>query len=132
VGYWFASLGLIAFGLLGMLSIGRPFLLVGLAMLILGPVRSRPVLFWPPLTAVIGYNVGYLAVAPLYCTATQAVGGPSTTTCSSLFGIGYSGSGTYNPSLEPGYQAGLLLAAVVFVVVLAMTLWRSRRVESAT
>lgn len=131
MGYWVASLGLIAFGLLGMLSIGRPFLLVGLAMLILGPLRSRPVLFWPPLMAVIAYNVGYLAVAPLYCTATATVGGASTTICSNLIGIDYSGSGTYNPSLEPANQAGLVLAAIVFVVVLAMMLWRGRRVESA-
>ena len=127
VGYWAASVGLIVFGLLGILSIGRPFLLVGLAMFILGPLRSRAVVFWPPLMAVIAYNVGYLAVAPFYCTATQAVGGPSTTTCSNLIGINYSGSGTYNPSLEPANQAGLLLSAIVFLVVLAMMFWRERR-----
>ena len=70
MGYWIASLGLIAFGFLGALSIGRPFFLVGLAMLVLGPVRRHPALFWPPLLAVVAYNVGYWAVAPLYCTAT--------------------------------------------------------------
>ena len=130
--YWITSLGLIAFGILGAFSFGRPFLLVGLAMCIVGPLRSRAVVFWPPLMAVVAYNVGYLAVAPFYCMATQAVGGPSTTACSSLIGIGYSGSGTYNPSLEPANQAGLLLAALVFVVVLALALWHRRRVERAT
>lgn len=123
--YWIASLGLIAFGVVGMASIGRPFLLVGLAMLVLGPLRSRPALFWPPLVAVIAYNVGYWAVVPFNCTATGTVGG-TTTVCSSLIGIRYSGSGLYNPSLEPANQVGLLLAAVAFVVVLAAMLWKGR------
>lgn len=88
-------------------------------------------MFWPPLLAVIAYNVGYWAVAPLYCTATEAAGGTSTTTCSSLIGIGYSGSGIYNPSLDPANRAGLLLAAIVFVVALAGMLWQGRRVRAA-
>jgi len=115
MGYWITSLGLIALGFVGMFSIGRPFFLVGLAMLVLGPVHRRPRLFWPPLLAVVAYNVGYWAVAPLYCTATEAVGSPSTTVCSSVLGINYSGSGLYNPSLDPANMAGLLLAGVVFV-----------------
>lgn len=129
--YWAASLGLVAFGVVAMFSIGRPFLLVGLAMLLLGPLRSRPVLFWPPLVAVIAYNVGFWAVAPLSCTATEAAGGTSTTTCSSLIGIGYSGSGIYNPSLDPANQVGLLVAAIAFIVVLAALLWQRRRAETA-
>ena len=132
MGYWVAGVSLIAFGVVAMFSIGRPFLLVGLAMLILGPLRRRPALFWPPLGAVIAYNVGYWAVVPLYCTATETAGGTSTTTCSSLIGIGYSGSGIYNPSLDPANYAGLLLAAVAFVVVLALMLWQGRRVATAT
>lgn len=131
MGYWAASLGLIASGVVAMFSISRPFLLVGLAMLMLGPLRSRPVLFWPPLVAVIAYNVGYWAVASLSCTATEAAGGTSTTTCSSLIGIGYSGSGIYNPSLDRANQAGLLLAVIAFIVVLATLLWQRRRFETA-
>ena len=126
MGYWITSLGLIAFGFLGAFSIGRPFFLVGLAMLVLGPVRRRPALFWPPLLAVVAYNVGYWAVAPLYCTATEVVGGPSTTVCSSVLGINYSGSGTYNPSLDPANMAGLLLAAIAFVGVLAAIILKRR------
>ena len=126
MGYWIASLGLIAFGFLGALSIGRPFFLVGLAMLVLGPVRRHPTLFWPPLLAVVAYNAGYWAVAPLYCTATEAVGGPSTTVCSSVLGINYSGSGLHNPSPDPANVAGLLLAAVTFVVVLAAIILKRR------
>lgn len=126
MGYWITSLGLIAFGFVGMFSIGRPFFLVGLAMLVFGPVRRRPALFWPPLLAVVAYNVGYWAVAPLYCTATEAVGGPSMTVCSSVLGINFSGNGMYNPSLDPANVAGLPLAAVVFVVVLAAIILNRR------
>ena len=132
MGYWITSLGLIAFGFLGALSIGRPFFLVGLAMLVLGPVRRRPTLFWPPLLAVVAYNVGYWAVAPLYCTATEAVGGLSTTVCSSVLGINYSGSGLYNPSLDPANMAGLLLAAVAFVVVLVAIISKRRSERDAS
>ena len=131
MGYWITSIALIAFGLVGTFSIGRPFLLVGLALLVLGPVRRRPVLFWPPLVAVIAYNVGYWAVVPLYCTATEVVGGTSTTACSSLIGIRYSGSGIYNPSLEPANLVALLLAAIAFLVVLAAMLWKGRTGRSA-
>ena len=126
MGYWITSLGLIAFGFLGMFSIGRPFFLVGLAMLVLGPVRRRPALFWPPLLAVVAYNAAYWAVAPLYCTATEAVGGLSTTVCSSVLGINYSGTGSYNPSLDPANMAGLLLAALAFVAVLAAMILKRR------
>lgn len=132
MGYWVTSLGLMAFGVVAMFSIGRPFFLVGLAMLVLGPLRSRPTLYWPPLAAVIAYNAGWWAVAPMYCTATQAVGGAARTTCSSLTGITYSGSGTYNPSLEPANQAGLLLAVIAFLVVLAVVLWRARAARTAS
>jgi len=46
VAYRIAALILIVLGLLAILSIGPLLLLVGLAMLVLGPVRGRPVVFW--------------------------------------------------------------------------------------
>jgi hypothetical protein len=132
VGYWITTIGLIAFGFVGMLSIGRPFLLAGLTLLLLSPLRNRPAAFWPPLGAVIAWNVGYLAIVPMSCTATQTVGvgtsgaGESSTVCSSLTGIAYSGRGVYNPPLEPANQAALLLAVVTFVLVLAAVTWLRR------
>ncbi len=132
MGYWIASLGLVAFGVVAMFSIGRPFFVVGLAMLILGPLRSRPALYWLPLAAVIAFNLGWWAVAPMYCTATQAVGGASTTVCSSLIGISYSGPGIYNPSFEPANQAGIVLAVIAFVVGLSAVLWKGRADRVAT
>ena len=137
VPYWITSLALIAFGVVAMFSIGRPFLLVGLAMLVLGPLRRRPVLFWPPIAAVVAWNVAFMAIAPSMCTTTQSIGAgnpggglsESTTMCSNLIGITYRGSGVFNPSLEPANQAALFVAAVTFVVVLVVQigLTRARR-----
>lgn len=119
--YWIVDLALVAFGLLGALSIGRPFLLIGLTMLLLGRWRLRPAVLWPPLLAMIAYNVTFWATAPLGCTSTQSIGpggavGESMTVCSSLLGMTWSGRGTFNPSLEPANLAGLVSAALVFLV----------------
>ena len=139
MGYWILSVGLIVFGFLAAFSIGMPFLMVGGVMLVLGQVRHRAVLFWPPLAAVIAFNVGYWATAPLNCnatSATQAVGGAgaglSTTTCQSILGGTISGTGIFNPSLDAANNAGLVLAAITFVVVLAAILIRGRRQSSGT
>ena len=126
--YWLTSLALIVFGFLGSFSIGRPFLLVGLAMLVLGVFRNRPMVFWPPMLAVIAYNIVYWAVAPFSCSASETVGGTSHTVCSSLIGLRFEGQGNYNPSLTPATLAGLLLAGLVLVVAFAL-LWWSRRVR---
>jgi hypothetical protein len=135
--YWITSLILIAFGFLAMFSIGRPFLLIGLALLILGPIRGRPALFWPPLASVVAWNIAFLAVAPWTCTMTSIartgdpVGGlgNATTVCTSLLGSTTIGPGSFNPSLAPANQAALLAAAVTFVVVLVVIvgLPRARR-----
>ena len=130
--YWITTVSLIGFGFLGMLSIGRPFLMVGLAMLLLSPFRAHPMVFWPPIAAIVAWNVGYFAIVPMTCITTQTVGdasigsGESTTVCSSLTGIAYSGSGLYNPSLEPANHAAPLCAGATFLVVLAATFWRRR------
>ena len=136
MGYWVAAVGLVIFGFVTMFSIGRPFFLIGVALLVLGPLRSHRAAFWPPLAAVIAWNVGYLAVAPWSCTATQTVGaapggtGESFTRCTSLTGIDYSGPGVYNPPLEPANQAALASASIAVVLVLASIVWRRRSTRS--
>jgi hypothetical protein len=130
--YWLVCLGLIGFGFVAVLSIGRPFLMVGLAMLLLWPVRHRAAFFWPPISAVIAWNVGFFAIAPFSCTATQAIGvgsassNDSVTVCTSLTGITYSGGGVFNPSLQPASDLGLLVAVVTAGAVLAIVLWAGR------
>lgn len=128
--YWALSLLLIGFGYLASFSIGQPFFLIGLAMLLLGVFRHRPLVFWPPMLAVIAYDIAYWAVAPLGCTSTITASGVGRTVCSNLLGRPYEGEGTYNPSLRPAMLTALIVAAVVYVVVLGTLYWRRRRVVS--
>lgn len=133
MGYWTVALGLVAFGFVTGFSIGAPFLLIGMALLALGPVRRRPAFFWPPLAAVIAGNAAYWAVVPAYCTATSevtqagAVAGSTTTICSSLLGIPYAGAGIDNPPNGPAAAAGVAAAIVAFLVMLATILVRARQ-----
>jgi hypothetical protein len=106
MGYWIASLALIAFGFVSGLSIGLPFFLVGAAMLVLGGFRHRPLVFWPLFLGVVAYNVAYFAIAPSYCSAGGIVGGGLTiTTCSSLVGIRW-----------PADPSGLNVSGTAFVI----------------
>jgi len=117
MGYWIITVVLIAFGFLAALSIGQPFLMLGLAMLVLSPFRTRPLIFWPPLLAVVAYNLAYLVVAPFSCTeSTDLNGAPAATVCSSLIGIRYTGDAAYNPSLLPAIAVGLAVAAITALV----------------
>jgi hypothetical protein len=68
--YWMAALLLVAFGFVTGFSIGPPFFLVGLALLVLGPLRRWPRLFWPPLVGVLAFTLGVVLFIPLSCTAT--------------------------------------------------------------
>lgn len=132
--YWVLALALVGFGILAIFSVGMPFLALGLALLGLAPFRRRPVVFWPILSAVISFFVGYVLVAPLGCTtrleAVEELGGAGTgarspgaihipaegTTCTNLLGINYSGPGVYNPPLWPAVVAGATFAVVVALV----------------
>ena len=86
MGYWITSLALVAFGLVTGFSIGRPFFLIGAAMLVLGRLRHRALVFWPPFLGFVAYNIAYFAIAPFYCSAGGIVGGGLTNT-TSLVGI---------------------------------------------
>ena len=130
--YWITAAALLLFGFITGFSIGQPFFAVGLAMMVLSWLRHRPRLFWPPMSGVIAFYVGYLAIAPFTCNATAPAGGGSTTICSSLLGIRYSGTGTYNPSLLPGQIAGVVLAGVTASVVAGILWWRGRAARGQT
>ena len=124
--YWIASLALIVFGFLGQFSIGQPFFLVGVAMLMLGRFRGRPLIYWPPLLAVVAYNVVYWAVAPFGCSASSGAGGTSATDCWSLIGIHWTGAGIFNPSLLSAMVAGLVGAGVTGLLTFAVLIWQRR------
>lgn len=129
--YWITSLALIAFGILGMWTIGLPFLLIGAAMVVLGPVRHRPLWFWPPMAALIAYNVALWAVLPFSCSATSFPGeAPTPPTCSSLIGVPWPAIGPSGAAAQFGQtnSLALVVAGLVFVVVLVVLL-RKRRSE---
>jgi hypothetical protein len=122
MGYWLIALVLTAFGFVAGFSIGPPFFVVGVAMLVLGPMRARPRVFWPALVGVIAFVIGAVLVVPLYCVATSDVGGISTTVCSSIIGPTWSGSGLYNPppeafdlALRDAVTAGAIAAVATWV-----------------
>jgi hypothetical protein len=121
--YWLVAVALVVFGFLGGFSIGGPFLMLGLVMLVVGPVRHRPRLFWPVIAGVVAFNAGYWAVTPLVCTTTAELGGQASTACTNLLGIRYAGGPDYNPSLVPARIAGLG-AGIAAAVVTALLLWR--------
>ena len=117
--YWTLSVVLVVFGFITGFSIGIPFLFLGLTLIALGPVRRKRVVFWPILVAVIGFWVGFILVTPLGCTTSsvRVVNGQysnqeSTTRCSNILGIDYSGTGLYNPSQAPALRAGLATGAL--------------------
>jgi hypothetical protein len=116
--YWTLVTILIVFGFLGVFSIGAPFLLLGLLLAVLGPVRHYRRVLWPAVAGLVGATVAYALVAPLSCTATSTTNGESSTVCSSILGGTYAGTGIYNPSLEPA-----LRVAAVAAVVAAMLTW---------
>lgn len=127
--YWIAALVLIVFGVVTGFSIGGPFLTVGLAMLVLGPLRSRPLLFWPALLAVISFVITVVLVAPWSCEAIGTTTGYTRTVCSSLLGATWSGAGLFNPPPEAddvARHAGALVAALTAAVTLGALLLRRR------
>ena len=132
--YWGAAVILVGFGYLALFSIGAPFLLTGTAMMVVSPWRNRPDVLWAALVGVWGFALGYLLVAPLGCTSTVmavTAGSPvavSRTTCTSILGIDYSGTGTYDPSLLPA----LVVAAAAGAAGALATRFLLRRRRRAT
>jgi hypothetical protein len=134
--YWGAAVVLVGFGYLALFSIGAPFLLTGIAMMVVSPWRSRHEVLWPTLIGVWAFVLGYVLVAPLGCTSrTMAVtaGSPaaaSHTTCTNILGIDYSGIGIYNPSLVPAVVVAA--AAGVAGCLATRFLLRRRRASTAS
>jgi hypothetical protein len=117
VAYWALVAVLATVGLLGVLTIGAPFLLLGVVLAVVGPHRHRRAVFWPVVVGVVAFVGGFVLIAPVGCTATShaSSAGASTggqTTCTNVVGIDYSGVGLYRPSLIPALLAGLASCAV--------------------
>lgn len=133
-GYVALALGLVLFGIAGLFSIGMPFLLTGLAMIVCFPWRRHHDIIWPALAGVWGLTLGYILVAPLRCTSSaRAVGGvlsAEETTCNGLI-FDYSGGPSYNPPLLPAFLVGLASAAAAALLV-RMAITRRTRTDVAS
>ena len=125
--YRLIALLLLGFGVLAMASIGLPFFILGLAMLVLWLLRERRRLFASLLVGVLTFVVVGVLVAPLGCTATATAaasrGGGTVvedrTTCDSLLGITYEGATEYNaplwPAVATGFGTGTLVALIIYL-----------------
>jgi hypothetical protein len=132
--YVLTALALILFGIAGLFSIGAPFFLTGLVMLICFPWRRDRAVLVPALSAVWGFTIGYILVAPLGCSS-SAFGPPERahplgmgvlavgqalvrrgTVCNGVL-FDYSGGGSYSPPLLPALIAGLAAGLIVAIVV---------------
>ena len=102
-----ASIVCLAFGLLGLASIGFPFLLVGIVLLAVGPVRRRRDVLWPPLVAVAVATVIYILLVPTTCSAVPEV----VDRCKNLVGFDL-----------PGREFTVLVVAVVVAVAVGVAL----------
>jgi hypothetical protein len=130
LGYAFLAVALIIFGFAGLFSIGAPFLLTGLVMLICFPWRRRRGVLWPAIVGVWGFTLGYVLMAPLGCTQTVSLTRAltrtaATTICNGVF-FDYSGGGSYNPPLLPAVLVGMVLAVGTALAVRALILKGSR------
>lgn len=109
--YWTIAVLLIGFGTISAASIGGPFLLVGVTLIVLRRYRADPVRFWPPLVGVVGLVLGYVLIAPFRCSVGAGVGTQGIfgghTVCTNLLGIDYSGASGYSPALWPALLAGV-------------------------
>lgn len=112
--YWYLVVFLVAFGLLAIASIGLPFLILGVALGLLGPIRNRPRSFWPVLCGIAGFVLGFVLIAPGTCRARlparippQADPSEQVVRCTSLLGIQYSGEEPYRAPIWPAAVTGL-------------------------
>jgi hypothetical protein len=136
MGYRAASLGLIIFGILGLMSIGLPFLMIGLAMLLLARSRHRPLVYWPIMLGLIAANVAYWLTVPFYCSASSTPDGSvSAATCSSLTGIPWPNDATGMNVSPAAFGISFALAIVVGIVTAVLVLswlWMDRERRSGS
>lgn len=134
MGYWIASLALIAFGLVTGMSIGLPFFLIGAAMVALGRFRCHAQVFWPLFLGFVASDIAYFAITPFDCSGSSSTGGGLTTTCSSLVGIGWSPASNGLAASPIAFYLSLLAALIVGVATVALVLgwlWLDRNRKPA-
>ena len=129
--YFAIAITLCALGFVAIFSIGAPFFLTGIAMLVASPWRGRREIVVPTVIPPWAFTLTYVLLAPLSCTSTSTPStGPllSRTECSNVLGIDYSGGGAYDPPLLPALLVGLVAAGIIFAVL--RRLLARRRVDA--
>lgn len=125
IAYWALVVVLIAVGVLGILSIGLPFLLLGLMLAIVSQRRHESGVVAAGLAAIVGFMVGYILVAPTSCTSGVSSGADiGHRTCTSILGFGYAGTD------DAGMILGLLVGLAVAVPFGLGARWLARRIAS--
>ena len=136
MGYWSVSVALIAFGTLGLMTIGLPFLMIGLAMLLLGRIRHRALAYWPIMLGLIAYNIAFWLTIPFYCSASSTPDGlSSAATCSSLTGIPWPDDATGMNVTPAAFGISFGFAVVVGIVTAVLVLswlWMDRERRSGS
>jgi len=126
--YWLVVLVLIALGFLTIFSFGMYFWFMAVALTVLSPFRSRPLIFFPGLALFLGFLFAYVLIAPWGCaqsfTANVTTGEEtvSPVLCTSPIGVEYSGREPFEPSRTPALIAGLAAA-----VTAAAATWAAAR-----
>jgi MFS family permease len=111
--YWTLVVLLIAFGCLGIFSIGIPILLMGITLAILFPRRHTRGVIASGVVAIVGFTLGFILAAPLSCTTNETSIHPtSRTVCANILGINYSGTGAHYPSLFPALIVGIVVGLI--------------------
>lgn len=123
--YWAIAGGSVGFGLIGIFSIGYPFLVIGVIMVFLGAIRVSPRQAWAAL-------VGFGGVPAMFLSASVAeVFLFSDPSCSGIF-WGNSVSRSGSVSLAPGQESitcsaipgsYLIMLAVFLIIALSGLSW---------
>jgi hypothetical protein len=126
VAYLALAVVLCVFGFLGLLSIGAPFLLTGIVMLVFFPWRLRRDLLWPALSSIWAFAVTYVILVPSCSSALHAVPGGASppvvggvSSCSVL-GIDFTRGANYRAPLMPAFVVGIVVGIVVAFLVRAI------------
>ena len=118
IGYWSFATALTVFGLVDLIAIGLPFLILGLTLLSVGPVRHRQRVFRPAVAAALAFIVVGFLFVPLGCSSSGTLpvtDGGARTTCANVLGIDYSGPSPYTPPLAPALLAGAVAGVLTWV-----------------
>ena len=125
IAYWTLVVVLIGFGVLGILTIGLPFLLFGLMLAIVSQRRHETGVVAAGVGAIVGFMVGYILVGPTSCTSNvNSVDAIEHQVCTSILGVGYSGTS------DSGMILGLIAGLVVAVLFALGARWLARRFAS--